>query len=159
MWRRFTEAVADDAVVERKSTVPQPLRVWSHADAHQHHICLDSRAVRERDAGHVRLTVNIGDSDPGAKVYPVVAVHGPDHLAECRPQGWRERYRERLDHGDLQTASAAGGRDLEADEPGSDDGDTGRVCQFRPKCDCVVQTAQDEQASPWRDARKGPDAR
>ena len=57
----------------------------------------------------------------------MVAVHGPDHLAECRPQGWGERDRKRLDHGDLQTASAAGGGDLEADEPGSYDGDTGRA--------------------------------
>ena len=91
VWRSFTEAVADDAVVEREPTVLEPLRVWSDADAHHHHICLDSRAVRERDPGYVRLAEDIRYSDASAKVYPVVAVHGPDHLAECRPQGWGER--------------------------------------------------------------------
>ena len=89
----------------------------------------------------------------------MVPVHGRDHLADLRPQGRGKRDGKRLDHGDVQAASAAGGGDLEADEPCTHDSDTGRVHQFPPQRDRVVQTAQHEQAGSWRDAREGPDAR
>ena len=89
----------------------------------------------------------------------MVAVHGRDHLAERRPQDWGKRDGKRLDDGDVQAARAAGGGDLEADEPCSHDRHTRRVHQFPAQRDGVVQTAQDEQTRPGRNAREGPDAR
>ena len=75
------------------------------------------------------------------------------------PRSWGKGDRKRLDDGDVQPACAAGGGDLEADEPCSHDRDTRRVRQFPAQRDSVVQTAENEQTRPGRNARKSPDAR
>ena len=72
---------------------------------------------------------------------------------------WESGSGKRLDHGDVQAARTAGGGDFEADEPCPHDRHTRRVHQLPAERDGVVQTAQDEQARPWRNARESPDAR
>src|SRR5688572_21648181 len=89
----------------------------------------------------------------------MVAMHGGNNLTERRRQDCGERDGERLNHGDVQAASAARGSDLEADEPCAHDRYTRRVRQLPPERDRVVQTAQDEYACAWRDAGQGSGAR
>ena len=84
-------------------------------------------------------------------------MHGRDHLAECRTQNWGKRDGKRLDRGDVQSARAAGGGDLEADEPCPHDRDTRRAHQFVAEGDGVVQTPQNKQPRSWRNARGRPD--
>jgi hypothetical protein len=71
--------------------------------------------------------------------------------------GLEKRDGQRLDHGDGQAASAAGGGDLETDESRAHDRDTWCVHQCPPQHERVVQTAQDEQ--PARGAMPGGSGR
>ena len=56
----------------------------------------------------------------------MVAVQLAAHHAEHRAEPAHERCRQRFEHGDLEAAQAARGRDLGADEPGADDHDARR---------------------------------
>ena len=140
LWCDFTGAVADDAVVDREAVrsshsvfgvTPMPttttsasIREPSESATPATRDCRGRRSRQPRCEGPRR--------GPGA---------WPRPCRRTSAQGWGKRDRKRLDHGDWQAASAAGGGDLEADEPCAHDRDTGRVHQCPTQHDRVVQTA------------------
>ncbi len=83
------------------------------------------------------------DPDAEADVDARVAVDRGHRLPDLAAEHAPERDRQRLDQGDLETPLATGGRDLGADEPGTDDDDSPRrPVEVGAERDGVVEGAQ-----------------
>ena len=108
-------------------------------------------AVVEQDPFDALGTFEPRDPDAGAQVDAVVAVQRREGVAERGPEPADHRRRQRLEHGDLQPASAARRRDLGADEPRADHHHRWRVRRGRR----ASRPASSSVRSTWMPARSG----
>ena len=93
------------------------------ADAHDHEVGVDERAVGQPDVLDAVAALEPGDADAEAEVDAVVAVQVAHHRAHLVAERPAERHGQRLEDRDVAARDAAGGRHLGADEPGADDHD------------------------------------
>ena len=113
------------------------------ADAHDHQVGVDERAVGQPDPLDPVAALEPGDADPEAQVDAVVAVqvaHDGAHLVAERPP---QRHGQRLEDGDVAARGPAGGRHLGPDEAGAHHHDApGPAVELGPHGQAVVQRAQ-----------------
>ena len=122
--RRPQRLVADDAVAQRQPAAVQPLGRRRHADADHDHVGRHQLAVvqpshRRRPSSSTRT--------PQRMSIAVGGVHRRGGEAHLGAEAADQRSREALEHGHRAAPGSRRGCDLEADEPGADDGDARRA--------------------------------
>ena len=136
----------------------EPRRRGNRAHGDEQPIRRDGRAVTQ-PARHARCVPRTGfDSiETGAepKIYALVAMHPCPQPADKRPDGPLQGRGEGLDDNHLGTEAPRGGRDLEADETGPGDDESGaRAGDHAPQGNGVVDVAERHHTGTPRDARQ-----
>ncbi len=115
--------VDHDPVGDLEPTLQGQLGAWLCADADDHDVGLEGRAVTEHHARHSVVAVGrqAGDLDPAADVNAVVAVRSKEGAGYPGPQHALHRQPRLFQHRHLGAVGACGCGDLEADPTAPDD--------------------------------------
>jgi hypothetical protein len=117
--------------------------VGDRADTGDHRVGAKDGAIGEPcAAGSPAGSGDPGHLDPEPEVDPVLAVQAGEHGRDLRAENVQQRQFRRLQDRHVYARSAGGGRDLQADPPGTDDQHPGRPREGVPDPVAVRRLAQ-----------------